>query len=69
MGTLRIEPTKESELATGAGLVRTVWGFVHENEAPRTVYFAREGGDPGTRRGVGVLARKHQGRLAPLPWS
>lgn len=84
MGTLRIEPTKESELATEAGLVRTVWGFVHEDEAPRAVYFARwnedalpegivfllsfgewhEGGDPGTRRGVGVLAREHQGRLA-----
>jgi hypothetical protein len=65
-------------------LLRTVWGFVHENEQPRAVYFARwneneladgvtfflsfgewhEEGDPGTRRGVGVLARKHQGRLA-----
>ncbi len=82
--TLRIEPTKESELATEDGLLRTVWGFVHENDEPRAVYFVRwneddlasgaifflsfgewhEGGHPGTRRGVGVLARKHQGRLA-----
>ena len=82
--TLRIEPTKESELATEAGLVRTVWGFVHENEEPRCVYFARwnddaladgitfylsfgewhDGSTPATRRGVGVLARKHKGSLA-----
>jgi hypothetical protein len=82
--TLRIEPTNESELATEEGLTRTVWGFVHENDAPRAVYFVRwndddlvagatfylsfgewhEGGHPGTRRGVGVLAREYQGRLA-----
>jgi hypothetical protein len=82
--TLRIEPTNESELATEDGLLRTVWGFVHENDEPRAVYVVRwneddlasgavfflsfgewhEGGHPGTRRGVGVLAREHQGRLA-----
>jgi hypothetical protein len=82
--TLRIEPTNESELATEEGRLRTVWGFVHENDEPRAVYFVRwneddlvsgaifflsfgewhEGGHPGTRRGVGVLAREYEGRLA-----
>jgi hypothetical protein len=39
--TIRIETSKESSKRTPSGLLRTVWGYIYENEQPGGVYFVR----------------------------
>ncbi|HSC88964.1 MAG TPA: hypothetical protein VLC09_16895 [Polyangiaceae bacterium] len=41
MAVLTIEPTKESELSTDEGLLRTVWGYVYSDDRAHAVYFVR----------------------------